>query len=148
MKQPSILHTSILIAFFSSGCLPALPSIGFNEQADFNDVLGTWKIKKASGVKVLGQSLLQYTFTDDCSWEGDTGGSSEYEYCAVDTLSGITFRYDFDEGDGIITISESIEQSAGLADGNYYVFLKSDEKMAWENADIDIAVKSYVFTKK
>ena len=94
MKRLSLVLTSAAVVLLSSACLPALPSIGFNEPADVDDFLGTWKIKKTSGMKILGQSLLQYTFTDDCDWEDDTG-SFGYEGCDVETLPGVTFEYDF-----------------------------------------------------
>ena len=148
MTRLPFLGISVSIALLTAGCLPALPSIGFDQQAEAEDLLGTWKIKKTSGMKILGQGLLEYTFTDDCGWFSDTAEEEDLDYqsCEAETLTGIEFEYDFDEDDGMITILDSLEQNAGLVDGSYYVLMKNDNKMAWEN-ELN-GLKSYVFTRK
>ena len=145
MKRRPVLFRFVSIALLASACAPALPSIGyFSPVFSPEQFWGTWKIKKSSGMKILGQGLLQYTFTDYC-----VGEYARYTVCEVETKSGLVFEYDYDlnASDIAITIYGSSDQNAGLIDGSYYVFSKGDDKMAWENVDVRFGPKSYVFTR-
>ena len=95
MNRFQLVLITLFLVLFSSACVPALPSVGYNDPASEADLVGTWKLKKASGMKFLGIGTLTYTFEDDC------GGYT----CDIETTTGTTFEYEFDEGASTLFLS-------------------------------------------